>query len=405
MEPLINYRLLSDRLTQTEFITFLQLSITKLNARELFTKLLYDKFKQSPNFTQSFTNIIANIIRDRELPDSSSSPSPTSITQLPSSLISACGAYLEMEEYFAFSQSCCKIYLSLHQQPMLTKCAVTPTSKIAKCPRSFPLSIFRNSKQLTIDTGYFYNNNLSFNNQVIWQKNENLHKVELRNSSKIGTFLRRDSIKKTNIETLSLCNIDYPHSATYKSDAKGFAGAPTLFPNLKSLKLSKITFNSVATAANPFTTPKIQYIKAKCPNITALEIGPGINDKYYSQLYIDAIGDQLQALNIAKSDVDLSKIEWGNLEELIIQTPTKALLNGIFASAVNLKRAMIVVKDWDSYKVWEENMLNSQDALELMFIRYVEELPQRQCWIKSRHLYIDLKIVGEQARNLLLKFV
>ena len=46
MEPLVNYRLLSDQLTQTEFVSFLQQTVITLNTREIFTKSLYDKFQQ-----------------------------------------------------------------------------------------------------------------------------------------------------------------------------------------------------------------------------------------------------------------------------------------------------------------------------------------------------------------------
>ena len=93
MESLINYRLLSDRLTQTEFVSFLEQSIVKLNARELFSKLLYDQFKKSPNYIKSFTNLITNIIRDRDQPDPSIFPLPTVISELPSPLISECASY------------------------------------------------------------------------------------------------------------------------------------------------------------------------------------------------------------------------------------------------------------------------------------------------------------------------
>ena len=367
MEPLINYRLLSDRLTQTEFISFLQQSITTLNARKLFTKLLYDKFKQSPNITKSFTNIISNIIRNREQPDPSISSLPTTISELPSSLISECGSYLQMEEYFKFSQSCCKINLSLHQHPKLIQCAITPTSKIAKCPRSHSLKIFRNSEKLIIDTKYFYDN-LSFQNQSIWKQNENLKHIELRVGSKMSNLLNRELIKQNNVETVSFYNMQYMESAKYAQNVNAFLQYLLFFPNLKFLKLSRITFNSVANATNPFTEKHRELIKTKGANITALEIGHGNNETYFCQAIVDSIGNQLEALNIVQPSIDLSKIKWNKLDELILYTPTIALLNQILPSAVNLKTAMIICRDSAAYKLWEENMLKSQKSLELMYV-------------------------------------
>ena len=163
MEPLVNYRLLAGQLTQTEFAFFLQETVTKLNARDMFTKLLYDKFKKSPNIVRSFTNIITNIIRNRE--NIEASPRPNTISQLPSPIISECGSYLEMNEYFKVGQSCRKLYVALQKNPNIIRCNISPSSIITQCPRSYSFQIFPNCQNLNIDTKYF--ESLSFQNQSV----------------------------------------------------------------------------------------------------------------------------------------------------------------------------------------------------------------------------------------------
>ena len=152
MEPLINYRLLSDQLTQAEFISFIQQSITKLNAGSTIIRALYDYFKQSPDEIKPFMNIITNIIRNRREPDLSIYPAQRSISKLPASMISLCGSYLRMEDYFKFGQSCRKIYISLQQQPRLTECRIISKTKLPPfLPSFYPFKIFKNSKTLSID--------------------------------------------------------------------------------------------------------------------------------------------------------------------------------------------------------------------------------------------------------------
>ena len=62
------------------------------------------------------------------------------------------------------------------------------------------------------------------------------------------------------------------------------------FPNITSLKLAYISFNSVATASNPFTD-KVKDIKRYCSNVRALEMSQKVKNQHFRQAFIDAIGD------------------------------------------------------------------------------------------------------------------
>ena len=325
MEELLNFRLLSDELTQTEYISFLTQSVLHSNARSIITKCLFESLKTTPKKIIPFNNIISNIIQKRdEDEENESTTTPTNnISNLPSSLISECGSFLKMDEYFRFSQCNRKTYIALHQQPKLIE--FLPDS----LPSTYNLKIFRNCQKIDIDSVYF-NDSLSVRNQATWRNNDNLKTLILGNQKRINIFLNRKLIKMTNLKQLALANMNYNQSLNINQSAKTFIDILSHFPMITVLDLSNIVFNTRNIANNPFIALE-DDIKENCKNLTALGLckhcnGSNVNF-FLCQSLINAVGDRLEAISIPQLFMPAPPVNgWRNLKELVLWRPTLQIM-------------------------------------------------------------------------------
>ena len=97
----------------------------------------------------------------------------------------------------------------------------------------------------------------------------------------------------------------------------------------------------------------------------SLGIGQNCKNNHFSKAFINAIGDQLEALNTKPTDLDTSQCKWTKLQESILWNSTKATLDGILSTATHLRTTMIRNTDWTKVKDWRENMLQHQKWLSL----------------------------------------
>ena len=403
MEPLINFRSLVDELSQSEFTSFLAQCVIQLNAKEIFIKSLFDAFQISPTKITPFSNIISNIIHKRGLQkenninnmDDDVLPNindinnnnlhQQQITNLPSSLLSECGSYLNTKEYFRFCLTNRKIYIALHQQPKLSTLWI---KKKHRKIQSNPFKVFRNCEILAVDTQTF-NESLSFENQSIWSHNDNLHTLWLEKYKGIAIFLQRNLINKDRLKQLVLTNIICNHT-TYTENAASLIKILSHFPMIEGLALSRIAcVPQDVINSNPFLDLEGNIAKW-CENVRTLRLGDNVNMHLCHSL-VNVLGDQLEAISISQNcPVITSTKSWGNLKELVVRYPTAPTLDGIMNNdkCINLKRSMLKLNDWENFKLWINNMIMKQMQLELIFI-----------WCNAG----SLKSIMEKIESLMLK--
>ena len=282
MEELINFRSLSDQLTQTEYLSFIQQIVIKSNGRNLINQALFIVFSKTPNQIAPFTNIIFNIIHKRQNNETSDQEphKTTRIDQLPTSLISESASYLSTEDYIDFSTCNRKTYLSLHQQPRANECNLKNGAFLIKHPKSYSFSIFRNCEILRINTKHF-SQSLSLKNQAIWKNNDKLKQLEIQNISDVQIFLLRKHIITDNLQYLLLSDFSNDQlmfkTITYQQFFTFIIDILSYFTMISSLSLSNITYNhppspSPAPTHNQLPISIQQKIKISFTNLKVLAI-------------------------------------------------------------------------------------------------------------------------------------
>ena len=116
MEPLINFRLLADELSSTEFILFLKTIASTTNGRQQILKGLFQQNITKPDAIITHNQVISTIInkRDNTGDQSIDIDATCKLINLPYALTSECASYLEIHEYFKFARCDRKTYLALN---------------------------------------------------------------------------------------------------------------------------------------------------------------------------------------------------------------------------------------------------------------------------------------------------
>ena len=379
MDTLIYFRSLCDQLTQTEFTSFIQTILKKPEGKQIMTKWIFQALKNTPNDIVPFTNMISNIIKNRpkhHLPHQSVViPQPSRINHLPSPLISECASYLKFNEYFNFIKTNRKTYISLHQHPKIIELEII-CKYFNRIPRTYKLSLFRNSESLVIVPSFF-NHAISFKNQSTWKKSQNLKTILLINTVGLNIFLSRKLLNHHNINNLVLTSLNYAEYPTYSANINSFLKTLSYFPMIQSLEISSISFKSIIpSTTNPFSNSIQKQVQKYCSNVRFLRIRAGHSqDLKLYQCIVNAIGANIEALQIFSLNVNsplytlkAPRDGWRNLQELVIWYPTTESVTTFLSNVAQLRRSMIVADKWDIYRDWIQNMVTKQLELQLLNI-------------------------------------
>ena len=362
MDSLINFRLLADELTQTEFIFFLQNIASTSDGRKTILSCLFKANIGTPHLIRKFTNVISNIINKRQNDDDNHSMDVETTTTtstitylLPFALISECASYLQMTEYFKSGRCNRKTYLALRKQPKLTSLL---TQKVI--PRSFKFNVFRNCQKIILNTQLFMDS-VTFQNQLTWKNSDNLRTLILGNSTSMNLFLMRKPVNTSVINQLVLSQLNYPsHSkGTFAQNVQSFMDIMPHFSNLIGLELTSIIFKVANDPSNPFTAFE-SLIKRNLSQITRLNLGNSVSFKL-CQALINSLREQLHALAIpAGFNLIPPSNGWNNLEELVLWHPNIQVLTGFYDNLSKLKRTMITANGWSLYHQWISVIMQQQ---------------------------------------------
>ena len=163
-----------------------------------------------------------------------------------------------MHEYFTFARCNRKTYLASYQQPQLSH---SPFRIFVNCDESeippfFQYNVFRNCQCVEINTALF-TDTIPFQNQFMWNNNQNITSLTLSQSSKLNLFLLRQPVNFASIKRLGLRYLDYPSNGqlNYAQNAQSFINTFKYFLSLQALELGYIILKSNASPAimtNPF---------------------------------------------------------------------------------------------------------------------------------------------------------
>ena len=362
MEPLINFRLLADELSSSEFILFIQTIASTTNGRQQIIQGLFQQnMTKSPTTINRYNNIISNIINKRQNANNhdiaiESETTTASLFNLPYALISESASFLEMREYFTFARCNRKTYLALYQQPKLS-CSpfeIFVNCNESKIPPSFQYNVFRNCQSVEINTALF-TDTIPFQNQFMWKSNNNITSLTLSQSSKLNLFLLRQPLNFTCIKRLGLRYLDYPSygQIDYAQNAQSFINTFKYFPSLKALELGYITLKTNASPAimtNPFNA-LTKNVQNDLSNIIHLKLWMNVPADL-QLILLTTLGPQLEVLALRASDIILpGTLGFGKLEELSVYIATAQGLNGFYQDSklLNLKRILFAADIWETY--------------------------------------------------------
>merc|ERR1712228_191758 len=251
---------------------------------------------------------------------------------IPRQLIGATASFLQQKDYIHLSKTNRSVFLGCNTPNLMQELNLL---KIADYS-SIDLALYSSVKTLKLKFSKFNEMKFPENESSVMNQLESITlDGENKNDIDIDPFMINNQLNVQNVTRLELCNFGLP-LAGRRIDIDKLYRLLSKFPNIYDLSMYGVATNADVDSGK---------VCALCPGLTSLTLCLRPTNSTIS--LINAFGHQLRDITmdcaLIEFDDDFSKVNFGNLNNLKIASPSSPIYNDILNTAVDLKSIKIIM--------------------------------------------------------------